>query len=395
MAININKLIPKMTDQKFRANLRAIGVVGYDIVSPTSIILYGSTRSRSDKKQVLIELAEILKSYGAQYAADKKTDSGFISLGNTKIMLKPDRVAGGITLKSSFFGTNITKIVDKNIPFSSYYSSVISAINTTNRLTDMQKEVLLILAEEASNPSQETKTKVKNTLKYVGQTLPIASINNDFSEVLGPLAVINRGLLPIDGSSAVVKVAGSSDEALVDYKITDGQSEYKISTQSGTITNIQTPDDLINAIEKDGMTEQNFYFKKWGRTPQYKVLKIIQHATMNQGPIEAAMWLRDNGYQSYFSWLRNAEYSEEVRQRCEDTLIKISTEALDFTDIFSDAIKTKVYYVRFKLSFSGDMEWKLVENAEDRREKRKVLSRVVLSSSNSVKRARQKIGFRV
>jgi len=93
--------------------------------------------------------------------------------------------------------------------------------------------------------------------------------------------------------------------------------------------------------------------------------------------------------------LKNAEYSEEVRQRCEETLVRLSAEALNFTDIFADAIKTKVYYVRFRVSLTGDMEWKLVENAEDRREKRKVLSRVVFSTSNSAKRARQKIGFRV
>jgi hypothetical protein len=393
MALSINQLIPKMTDQKFRANIKAIGVVGYDIVSSSSIILYGSTKSRSDKRQILIELAENLKSYGAQYVSDKAT--GYVAIGGTKVMLKPDRAGGGMSLKSNFFGSNITKIVDKSIPFGSYYNSVVAAINTTNKLSDMQKEVLLVLAEEAVNPSQETKAKVKNTLKYVGQTLPISSINNDFAEVLGPLAVVNRGLLPIDASSATVRVAGTSDEALVDYKITDASFEYKISTQSGTITNIEKPDDLVDAIEKNGMTDQNFYFRKWNRTPQYKVLKIIQRASMNQGPIEAAMWLRDNGYDSYFSWLRNAEYSEEVRQRCEETLVRLSAEALNFTDIFADAIKTKVYYVRFRLSLTGDMEWKLVENAEDRREKRKVLSRVVLSTSNSVKRARQKIGFRV
>jgi hypothetical protein len=390
---NINQIIPKMTDQKFRANIKAIGVIGYDIVSSSSIILYGSTKSRSDKRQVLIELAENLKSYGAKYVPDKTT--GYVAVGGTKIMLKPDRAGGGISLKSNFFGSNITKIVDKNISFGSYYTSVVTAINTTNKLSDMQKEVLLVLAEEAVNPSQETKAKVKNTLKYVGQTLPISSINNDFAEVLGPLAVVNRGLLPIDASSATVRVAGTSDEALVDYKITDASSEYKISTQSGTITNIEKPDDLVDAIEKNGMTDQNFYFRKWGRTPQYKVLKIIQRASMNQGPIEAAMWLRENGYDSYFSWLKNAEYSEEVRQRCEETLVRLSAEALNFTDIFADAIKTKVYYVRFRVSLTGDMEWKLVENAEDRREKRKVLSRVVFYTIKSVKRARQKIGFRV
>lgn len=390
---NINQIIPKMTDQKFRANIKAIGVVGYDIVSSKSVILYGSTKSRSDKRQILIELAENLKAYGAQYVPDKT--NGYIAIGGSKIMLKPDRAAGGISLKANFFGTNITKIVDKNIPYGSYYSSLIQSINTTNRLNDMQKEVLAVLTEEAMSPSQETKAKVKNTLKYIGQTLPISSINNDFAEALGPLAVVNRGLLPIDASSAVVKVAGTSDEALVDYKITDSQAEYKISTQSGTSTNIQNADDLVDAIERSGMTEQNFYFRKWSKTPQYKVLKIIQHGTMNQGPIEAAMWLRDNGFSSYFSWLKNAEYSEEVRQRCEDTIVDISAQALDFTGIFADAIKTKVYYVRFRLSMTGDMEWKLMENAEDRREKRKVLSRVTLQTSNSIKRARQKIGFRV
>lgn len=393
--VNISQIIPKMNDQKFRANIKAVGVIGYDIVSSKSIILYGSTKSRSDKKQVLKELAENLKSYGARYYSTGPSDLGYIIIAGTKILLKPEKAPGGISLKSSFFGSNITKIVDKKIPYGSYYSSVVTAINSTSKLSDLQKEVLLSLAEEAAYSSQEVKAKVKNTMRYVGQTLPISSLNNDFSEMIGPLAVINRRLLPIDGSSAVVRVSGTSDESLVDYVINDGSSQYKISTQSGTTTNIEDASDLVQAIEADGMTEQNFYFKKWHKTPQYKLLKIIQHATVNQGPIEAAMWLRDNGYEAYFSWLKNAEYSEEIRQRCEDTIVDISRSALDFNGIFSDAIKTKVYYVRFRLSLTGDMEWKLVENAQDRREKRKLQKGIVLVSNNSVKRTRAKIGFDV
>jgi hypothetical protein len=394
--LTINQVIPKMTDQNFKKNIKAVGVLSYEIVSAKSIILYGSTKSRADRKQLLVELAENLKSYGAKYMSDSSASgAGVVVIGGTKIMIKPAKVAGGIILKPGFFGTNVNKIVDKDIPFGSYYSAVAAAIRSTEKLDDTQKEVLMALTDDAAGSSSATQSRVKKVMKAVGQTLPLNTINNDFGEVLGPLAIVSRGLLPIQRGSAVVRIPGRSNEPLLDYKITDAKKEYKISAKSGETTNTLKPGDVINLIDSAGKTDKNFYHKKWKKTPQYAVLQILDEGTTKQGPITAGEWLKNNGYKQYFSWLKNTNYTEEVRQRCEDTIVKISREAIDFSEIFSDATTSKVYYVKFRLSLTGDIEWKLVETAQDKKEEKKARKRVTFRSKNFVGRAKDKLGFQV
>lgn len=394
--LTINQIIPKMTDQNFKKNIKAVGVINYEIVSAKSIILYGSTKSRADRKQILVELAENLKTYGAKYSADSgASGAGFVAIGGTKILLKPTKVAGGVILKPGFFGSSKTKIVDVDIPFGSYYNAVVSAINDTDKLDDSQKEVLLALTADAAGSSQTTKARVKKVMKSIGQTLPLNTINNDFGEVLGPLAIASRGLLPIQRGSAVVRIPGRSNEPLLDYKITDAKKEYKISAKSGETTNTLKPGDVINLIDSAGKTDKNYYHKKWKKTPQYAVLQILDQGTTKQGPIDAADWLKDHGYKQYFSWLKNTNYTEELRQRCEDTIVKISREAIDFSEIFSDATTSKVYYVKFRMSLTGDIEWKLVETAQDKKEEQKARKRVTFRSKNFVGRAKDKLGFQV
>lgn len=395
MAIIISQLIPKMTDAAFKKNLRAVGVLNYEILSAKSIILYGSSKSRSDRKQILVELADILKSYGAKYFSDSgASGAGYVGIGNIKILLKPTKVAGGIILKPGFFGSGPTSIVDKNIPLSSYYSVLVSSINSTKGLTEIQKEVLLALVEDSASPSNATSAKVKKMMKSAGQTISLSTINNDFGEVLGPLAVRSRNLLPLAGK-AIVFIPGRSNEPLLDYKITDSKKQWKISAKSGETTNTLKPGDVIQLIEEDGTTDKNFYYKKWKKTPQYNVIKILSEGSTKQGPIDAASWLKKNGYENYFSWLKKTEYTEELRQKCEDTIVQISRESIDFTDIFADATTSKVYYVKFRLSSSGDIEWKLVETAQDKKEDKKTRKRVTFRSKNFVGRPKDKLGFQV
>lgn len=396
MELKINNLIPKMTDANFLKNIRSVGANKYTIINARSITLFGASKSRTDRKQVLIDLAKLLKSFGASYT-EKSTASGagHVQIGNVKIVLKEEKAAGGIILKPNLFGTSMTKIVDKDIPMSGYYNAVTQAIQTTKQLNDTQKELLMALLEDAANPSPKVKARLKKLMKVVGDSLPINTINNDYGEVLGPLAIMSRKLLPIAGK-AVVFIPGRSNEPLLDYKITDSKKQWKISAKSGTTTNTLKPGDVIKLIEADGITDKNHYYKKWKNTPQYNVLKLLMEGTTKQGPINAGMWLKKNGYKQYFTWLKNDDYTEEIRQQAEDTLVKISREALDFTEIFSDATTSKVYYVKFRMSQSGDTEWKLADEAQNKKEEKKTAKRVVFRSKNFVGRLNQdKLGFQV
>ena len=389
--MQISNVIPKMTDIKFRKIISSIGIIRYEILSTKSIILFGPTRSRNDRKNSLVELADLLKSYGARYdGSSSASGAGAVAIGSLKIILKPERAAGNLILKPGIFGDGRLKIVDEDIPFSEYYGRLVSCINATDKLSDEQKEVLLSIVEYTRNNSAKSKSKMAKILRALGSTLQLSTINNDFGELLGPIAIQANGLLPINYDSAVVRVPGRSNEPLLDYKITDSNKEFKISAKSGTTTNTLKPNDVIHLIESDDTLA-----KKWKKTPQFNVIKILNEGTTKQGPIDAAKWLKENGYQEQFKWLKKTTYTEEVRQKSEDTIVKISRESLDFTPIFKDATESKVYYVKFRMSMTGDTEWKLVETPKDKSDEKKTQKRVTFRSKNFVGRAKDKLGFQV
>lgn len=391
MANKISDLIPKMTDAAFVKNLRGIGLSKFTIISSRSVLLYGPLKSRSDRAEVLKEFAKLFEKQGASYSKSiGKPGAGSVKIGNVKFELKPETSAGSPILKPGFFGTSTNKLVDTDIPYRSYYSRVISAIDSTAKLTDVQKDLLKLIVEQTAGSSSANKTKISKILTSNMSGLTLNTINNDFGEVLGPIAIMNRGLLPIDGKTAVINIPGRSNEPLLDYKITDSKQEYKISAKSGETTNTLKPGDVVRLIEADKRLT-----KKWKNTPQFNVLEILNDSSTKQGPISAGMWLKKNGFTGEFNWLKNTEYTEEIRQRCEDTIVKISRESLDFTSIYADATNQKVFYIKFKLSPSGDMDWKLVETPNDKKNKDIISKRVAFRSKNYVGRAADKLGFQV
>jgi hypothetical protein len=94
-------------------------------------------------------------------------------------------------------------------------------------------------------------------------------------------------------------------------------------------------------------------------------------------------------------WLKNDVYTEESRQKCEDTIVKISRESIDFTPLFKDATDSKIFYVKFRMTIMGEVEWKLVETPKDKSEEKKTQKRVSFRSKNFVGRAKDKLGFQV
>lgn len=383
-----------MTPKAFQDNIKAVGLNRYEIISAKSIILYGPSKSKNDRKQALNDLALIFSNYGAQYVEKSAASSaGIVAIGDLKIQLKPEKTpgtGGGFILKPGFFGDAKTKIVDVDIPFKSYASRLMNSIQSTSKLSDLQKEFLFALVEDSSSTNTNSKAKVKKMMSAVGDGITLNTVNNDFGEVIGPLAIVSRGLLPIDVKTAVVNIPGRSNEPLLDYKITDSKREYKISAKSGTTTNTLKPGDVVNLIKND-----DFLKKKWGKSLQYKVLEILNDGSTKQGPIDAAMYLKDNGYEKNFSWLKTATYTEQIRQKCEDTIVQISKELIDFTEIFSDSTTSKIFYVKFKIVPLGTIEWQLVETERDKKEEKKSSKRVVFRSKNFVGRAKDKLGFQV
>ena len=228
----ISALVPRLTDQVFTKNLRIVGASRYEVVSDKSVVIYGGAKSRPARKEALTDLATLLAEYGLVYSDDiRLSGAGYVLSTKTKskIFLKPDKVSGGIILKPGLFGVGQTGIVNIDIAHTSYYSRVMNAIATTRELNVIQKEILSILAIDAAEHSTASRMAVKKIMPTLGTALEINTINNDFGEVLGPLAIASRGLLPIEFNSAKIYIPGRSNEPLLDYKIIDPYREYKIS----------------------------------------------------------------------------------------------------------------------------------------------------------------------
>jgi hypothetical protein len=150
------------------------------------------------------------------------------------------------------------------------------------------------------------------------------------------------------------------------------------------------PGDVLSLIDENPKLK-----KKWGKSPEYNIIKLLNEGTTKQGPIDTGMWMKKNGFENEFGWLKNDVYTEESRQKCEDTIVKVSKESVDFTPLFKDATESKIYYVKFRMSIAGEVEWKLVETPKDKSEEKKTQKRVSFRSKNFVGRAKDKLGFQV
>lgn len=295
-----------------------------------------------------------------------------------KMLMKPSRTAAGIILKPQFF----PELLDKDIPLNSYPALLLSSIKNSGKLSDDQKLLLnsLVHAVDSNDYSN-----FSNTFLALKDSIPINTINNDFSELLGPIAIARKQMLPISSSKSKVMFPGRGNEPLLDYKITSDNTVYKISAKSGDSTNTLKPGDVLQLIDAETKLKS-----KYSNTLQYKVLKLLKNNTWKQGPIEALNLLKSARIPDAM-WLKSKQYTEQIRQMAENSLVKISRETLDFTELFRDATNLKVYYVKFKLGQDGMVKWDMIRDDKNRQSG---VKKIVFRSKNFVGRSNgDKLGF--
>lgn len=374
-----------ITEAQFKKTLKALGLSTY-VKAGTKVTISSPARSRTERSSVLKQIAELVP--GSSFKDDGR--SGYVdsAIGSekVKIFLKPAKTAGGIILKPQFF----TGITDSDISFSSYYSTLITSIQDSKKLDNQQKSLLVDLVDYHTSFSSQALAKWKKSFKASGSCIPVNTINTDFGEILGPMAIINKQLLPIDGKKAKVFLPYAGNYPLLDYIIKTDKKQYNISAKSGDSTNTLKPSDVKKLIDDSAVLK-----KKYTNTPQYNVIKILSENTWKQGPIEALMYLKGQNY-SEAKWLKNATYSEPIRQKAENTIVEISKASLNFTEMYADATDAKVYYVKFKLLPDGTPEWKLVDTTQDAANRPKATKRVAFRSKNYAGRPNgDKLGFQV
>lgn len=361
----------------FAKNAKAVGCTEFKAAG-NEVKLYTSEKSSAGRAAILKQLVKLV---GGKYITDGR--AGYILLGKAKIYMKPTTggATAGLVLKPTFISKSLA---DVEIPFAKYYTLLHNAVKDHPTLTQEQKGVLLALVDHTIAPSVMSTQLLKKQMKMNGSSLPINTINNDFGELLGPIAVVN-GLMPIDRRTASVFVPARSNEPLLDYRVTDKNGVYKISAKSGDSTNTLKPADVYKLI-----SDEKKLLKKYQGTDQLEVVKILADNTWREGPIKALAFLKSKKYPSA-QWLKKAEYTENVRQESEKSLVNISKNELDFTKMFLDATNAKIHYVKFRLDAQGTVKWEKVDH-----EKKSVEKRVVFRSKNFEGRQNgDKLGFQV
>jgi hypothetical protein len=369
-------------ESQFKTFLKKIGINSYRIAG-NSIVLASPQSSRSGRKSELNSVQAFFK--GSKFVDDGRSGYVETKINNKaiKIFSKPEKSASGIILKPSLFDG----ITDVDIPLSKYAEKVREGIESNKKLDGQQKQLLLALLKYHTTFSPSDLTMLKKTFASLSEVLPLNTINNDFGEVLGPLAVLKKKFLPITSASCSVFIPSRSNEPLLDYKIYDKtkKTEYKISAKSGDSTNTLKPGDVLMLID-----ESDKMRKKHQSTDQYKVLKLLKENSWKEGPILALDYLKSKRLKEA-AWLKNTKYTEPTRQQAENSLVEISRNSLDFTSIYTDATNAKVYYVKFQIGKNGVPEWEILANEEDRP---KVKKRIEFRSKNYVGRPNgDKLGF--
>jgi len=348
----------------------------YKLANSKSIVVSSQYSSREDRKEVLRNLSKEL--VGSKFFDDNR--SGYVKINGIRITCKPSKNVWQ-QLKPNILGDDVTKIVDQHIQFSSYYQRLINAIETTPKLNTLQKEYLTVLTEHTNHPTTISLKRLQDVMVANVAALSINSINNDFGEALGPLAIVNRQLISIEASSASILIPASAKYPLLDYTIEDRFSLFRISAKSGMITNTLKPRDLLSIVH-----QSKALTTRYRSTLQYQVMKLIDEYSIKQGPLEVAMFLKKR-VDNLFDWIDNTAYTDEKRYRAECSLVVASKTCLDFTSIFIDALKSyNLFYVKFMMDSDGNTQWRNVQHQP-------LISRVVFRNKNGKTRISDKLGL--
>ena len=347
--------------------------------------------------------------YSAQIKATHNKKFGYISFNAlAKPGIKNNALAP--SLKPQAFGIRD----DVNYTIKNYIDQLRESLEER---TDLRPEIKVYLDEliTITESGRETTSALSTLASKFSTKLPVADINKDFGEVIGPIAIFKKKILEQKG----IKVSAVSDkifvpsrpnEPLLDYAIIKNRKQLAISAKSGKTTNTVKPADIMMLLAKNKATET-----KWKRTIQYQVFEAITNGNTISGPIMAGAVLASK-YKEFrgldmktaktvskntsekdvktlfFDYLTHTEVPKvnilSVAYSVEKKIEQLSkTPALDFSKIFSDAIENEVIYVKFVLSSQGIPKYEVYVSDDFRTKK------VSMRTKNGYTRSADKMGI--
>ena len=280
---------------------------------------------------------------------------------NIDNLVKP-RSLGNINLKPQSFGLSGQKFSIIN-----YISKVREAIISRQDIKGELQEYLLELVDFSVDGN-------KGITGYDNTQLPMASIVKDFSEVIGPIYSVKRGLtkfgLNVNNSSDIL-IPSSSAEPLLDYYVITMEKQIKISGKSKGTSNTLKMNDLVPRI----LNNQNLT-NKYSSDREFIIMSEIHNNTMIQGPIKACVRLgiinqiAANSANTSSAYIPSKELFEdlistdarlknkenitvrEISYLCEKELVNYSKQTLvsqKFKNIVNDVLNDEIYFVKFNI----------------------------------------------
>ena len=338
-------------------------------------ILYTKDRIKTD---IVLESNEkityIDNVYDTLSLIEFQGDQYRVSFSNIKKQLS----VGKIDLKPRSFN-----IVDEEFTLSQYVETLIYSIDTKSDLSSELKSFLCSLTLYVAG-----KTNENPEIKFK-QDFPVNSINNDFGEVLGPIQILSKDLLNLKKQKSRIYIPKKSNEPLMDYAILTDDKSFSISAKSSASysTNTVKATNIIDLIDKKEDTKN-----KYRLSDEYKVLSNISSGTLLSGPVlaardlsetyrefkgiteEAAKSVTKYSYSDDFSWFikdnnLNNPSSNELVYEIEKKIVQLSRDKLNFTDIFVNAIRDSVTFMKFDIGTSGSPKFE-IQTADHFSEKR-------------------------
>ena len=323
----------------------------------------------------------------------------------TKIdnLVKPDSI-GAIDLKPQSFG-----VVGRVFNLSDYITTLKKNIQSRDDIKGELEEYLLDLV----NAVEFGQSGISG---YDFSKIPIATIEKDFGEALGPIYCIKRGLtnknLGITQATTIF-IPSFGSEPLVDYILRNPSGiSVRVSAKGSKISNTLKPRFLVPPVRETPALAQRHL-----NSTEFQVLGLLHDYSTNEGVIRAALLLGKISQQSFnliSNFANSTILSENARQAfsdlidgnlntkgrktinmrqlsrlCEGIVIKYSQDkSQKYTKIVNDVLNNDIVIV--KLAITNGLPFFSVAQSYDGN-----ISNITLRNKNSFVVGGEKLGFQL
>ena len=323
----------------------------------------------------------------------------------TKIdnLLKPSSI-GGIDLKPQSFG-----VVGRIFSITDYISTLKKNIQARDDIKGELEEYLLDLVDVV----EFGKSGIGG---YDLSTIPMASVEKDFGEVLGPIHCIKRGLtnknLGITQATSIF-VPSFGSEPLVDYILRNPSGiSIRVSAKGSKTSNTLKPRFLVPPVRETPALAQRHL-----NSTEFKVLGLLHDYSTNEGAIRAALLLgkiTQRAFGTITNFANSTKLSDIARQEfsnlidgdlntkgrktidmrqlsklCENIVVKYSKDkSQKYTKIVNDVLNNDIVIV--KLAITNGLPFFTVAQSYDGN-----IVNISLRNKNSFNVGGEKLGFQL